>query len=273
MTAKYIFLDIDGTLVDFNGKMPDSACTALKKAHQNGHKLIICTGRQRSQVYPWLLEKIPFDGMVVSAGAMVVCGEKTIFHKCIENQKLRSLLRFFDENAIAYYLQTASALVSKDWCVKNTMALFQKQGYAPADLVSLFGDTVIDERLSERTDIEKLVYYDSGHSMEAVQESIGNDYHIVGYSFANLGNTSGEVSQADVHKATGIHEYLKYCGADIQDTIAIGDGSNDIEMLEAAGISVAMGNAVEDLKLLADLVTADINQDGLCKAFEALHLI
>ena len=56
MNTKYLFLDIDGTLVGFDGVMPSSALEALKKAHENGHKLVICTGRQLSQVYPWLLK-------------------------------------------------------------------------------------------------------------------------------------------------------------------------------------------------------------------------
>lgn len=51
------FLDIDGTLVDFQGKLADSALKALETAKSNGHKLFVCTGRQRSQIYPWLLEK------------------------------------------------------------------------------------------------------------------------------------------------------------------------------------------------------------------------
>ena len=50
MNTKYLFLDIDGTLVGFDGVMPSSASEALKKAHENGHKLVICTGRQLSQV-------------------------------------------------------------------------------------------------------------------------------------------------------------------------------------------------------------------------------
>ena len=59
MNRKYIFLDVDGTLVDFNGRLPFSAETALRAAQQNGHRLILCTGRQKSQIYPWPPEKIP----------------------------------------------------------------------------------------------------------------------------------------------------------------------------------------------------------------------
>ena len=72
MDCKYIFLDIDRTLVDFQGKLADSALEALETAKSNGHKLFVCTGRQRSQIYPWLLEKVEFDGALCSSGAYVM---------------------------------------------------------------------------------------------------------------------------------------------------------------------------------------------------------
>lgn len=82
MDCKYIFLDIDGTLVDFQGKLADSALKALETAKSNGHKLFVCTGRQRSQIYPWLLEKVEFDGAVCSSGAYVMTDGECIAQYC-----------------------------------------------------------------------------------------------------------------------------------------------------------------------------------------------
>ena len=69
LSKKYVFLDVDGTLVDFKSRVADSAVSALKQARNNGHKMIIATGRQKSQIYPWLLEKVQFDGIMASSGA------------------------------------------------------------------------------------------------------------------------------------------------------------------------------------------------------------
>ena len=71
---KIVFLDIDGTLVNFNQQMPESTWKALKEARENGHKLVLCTGRTYGHIYPWLLE-IGFDAIVASAGAYVRVGE------------------------------------------------------------------------------------------------------------------------------------------------------------------------------------------------------
>jgi len=76
-----------------------------------------------------------------------------------------------------------------------------------------------------------------------------------------------------VNKSVGIQKVLEYYGADAADTIAIGDGSNDIEMLDFCALGVAMGNAPDIVKQHADIVTDRIENDGLYKAFEMLELI
>ena len=71
--GKALYFDVDGTLVNFQGKMPGSAAAALKKAQQNGHQIVLCSGRSRIQIYPWLVE-LGFDGIVAATGAYVECG-------------------------------------------------------------------------------------------------------------------------------------------------------------------------------------------------------
>lgn len=273
MNTKYLFLDIDGTLVGFNGVMPPSALEALKKAHKNGHKLVICTGRQLSQVYPWLLKEVPFDGLILSGGAMVISDGKTVAHHFIERDGLKRLVNYFESHKTAYYLQTQGFLVSKQWCVDRTLALFEKLGYSENDLLTLFGKTVIDDNAENRDDVEKLIYYDSGVDFSDVQNNIGDEFHIVGYSFGNLGNTSGEISKNGVNKASGIDEYLNYCGGNINDAFAFGDAENDLEMFGSVNTGIAMGNACDKLKKLASYVTSDIDDDGLYNAFSHFGLI
>ena len=82
-----------------------------------------------------------------------------------------------------------------------------------------------------------------------------------------------EMCIRDRNKATGIARYVKWVGADMKDTIGVGDGPNDMEMLCTVAVSVAMGNASEDLKALADVVTDDVGEDGIKNAFRKLGLI
>ena len=79
MDKKIIFLDIDGTIMTFQGKLPESAKQALMLAKEAGHSLVLCSGRTKSEIYPELLE-MNFDGIIGAAGAYVRQGEALLPH-------------------------------------------------------------------------------------------------------------------------------------------------------------------------------------------------
>ncbi|MBR5636426.1 MAG: HAD family phosphatase, partial [Pseudobutyrivibrio sp.] len=70
---KVIFIDVDGTLVDYENNLPDSAVSAIRKARENGHKVYICTGRSEAEVYQNIWE-IGLDGMIGGNGSYVKDG-------------------------------------------------------------------------------------------------------------------------------------------------------------------------------------------------------
>ena len=82
----------------------------------------------------------------------------------------------------------------------------------------------------------------------------------------------GEITSIGISKAVGLRHAAEYFHVPMSDTIAFGDSANDIEMLEAAEISVAMGNGAPSAKEAADLVTDDIDEDGIANAFRKLGL-
>ena len=77
---KIIFLDVDGTLVNYENYIPESAVKAIRKARKNGHKVYICTGRSKAEVYPELWE-IGLDGMIGGNGSYVEHAGEIVFHK------------------------------------------------------------------------------------------------------------------------------------------------------------------------------------------------
>jgi hydroxymethylpyrimidine pyrophosphatase-like HAD family hydrolase len=98
-------------------------------------------------------------------------------------------------------------------------------------------------------------------------------FDVIEMSVKGLGNTSGEIGINGITKATGMASYLKYKAIKREDSIAIGDGTNDFEMVEFAGVGVAMGNGFDELKARADMVTRSIDDDGIYYAFKELGLI
>ena len=89
--SKIIFIDVDGTLVDYENKLPQSAVKAIRQARSNGHKVYICTGRSRAEVYPEIWA-IGLDGMIGGNGAYVEDNGKVVEHKLITLDILRVIM-------------------------------------------------------------------------------------------------------------------------------------------------------------------------------------
>ena len=76
-----------------------------------------------------------------------------------------------------------------------------------------------------------------------------------------------------MHKGAAILAILGHLGIDAADAIGVGDNWNDVEMFEVCGTAIAMGNAADGVKALADQVTTGIDDDGIWNAFERNRLI
>ena len=274
METKYIFLDVDGTLVNFMGEIPESAVCALKKAQANGHKIMLATGRQKSQIHKFLFEKIDFDGMVASSGAYIEYGGKVIFESRPSREKLSQMIDFFDKYKIPYFLQSTDRLIALRWCYDQIYAHFESEGAGKVTLDSVFGNTEIVEDPKALECVEKAAYYYSPLSIEEVRAELGDYYYVVSYSLGSGQSLyHGEITFDGVNKAVGIEKFMAAVGAPMKNSIAVGDSGNDLEMIKAAGVGVCMGNGSDDVKAAADLVTTHINDDGIYNAFVKLGLI
>lgn len=270
MTKKYVFLDIDGTLVDYSGRMPESAKRALSAARENGHRLILCTGRFYSQIYGWLLGIIPFDGFVTSSGAHVRLDGRTVFTHYFPGDMIRELRRVCGPLGAALMFHTDGHLVTTREELDAARDFFGRSGAGKDACDALFGQVEF-ARAEEMDCIEKAVYY--GAKPFAEMRKLFSGFALDPYSYKHLPDTCGEVMPAGVTKALGISKLLEHAGADRDDSIGIGDGGNDLEMIKYCGTGVAMGNASDALKQAADFVTTPIGEGGIANAFRRLGLI
>ena len=122
-------------------------------------------------------------------------------------------------------------------------------------------------------DTESFIYCKAPYPTEVLSRMLAPEIHVETASYKDPEPYSGELTLEINSKATGIEKMLEYLGREREDVIAFGDGANDLEMMEFANVSVAMGNANERVKKRADLVTTDILDDGIKNALERLSLI
>ena len=148
--------------------------------------------------------------------------------------------------------------------VEHQISFFSEYGLPREKYSSLLEHVIVADPVG--LDIEKGIYIDSGKTLDEVRGLLGRNFRVDGYSFGNIPQTSGEVTLREVTKASAIDVLCEHLGVDLADTVAIGDGSNDIEMIKRAGLGIAMGNASDEVKAAADLVTDRIEDDGFSKA-------
>ena len=99
--SKVIFLDVDGTLCNYEGVIPESAKQAIKQARKNGHKVYICTGRSRAEVYQEIWD-IGLDGMIGGNGSYVEDQSKSVYHKKLSETEERAVVDWLHERGLEF---------------------------------------------------------------------------------------------------------------------------------------------------------------------------
>ena len=277
MNTKYIFLDIDGTLVGYDSKMPESALKALKLAKAKGHKVIIASGRSRSIIYPDLLAAVDFDGIIASGGACVVCNGEVIFRSTITGKTFEDIVAYFRREGIRFIVQSSNASYGEPDFRTVMIPAMIKSGFSEELIKKSFSEVITVDNILSVPDVEKFSYYLSPLSPKQISDDNDGKFYVTDFSVGKAAEDSGlyfgEMNMANVNKATAIERFMAHVGAPVSDSIAFGDSGNDLEMMKFAGLSVAMGNATQPIKDAADMITDDVDKDGIYNAFVKLGLI
>ncbi|MDD4849822.1 MAG: Cof-type HAD-IIB family hydrolase [Gemmiger sp.] len=275
--GKIIFVDVDGTLVDYENNLPSSAVQAIRQARANGHRVYISTGRSKAEVYPNLWD-IGLDGMIGGNGSYLEDNGQVVMHQLITAEQCRRVVDYLHAHGLEFYLESNSGLFASEHFEErgaSTIREYAKRRGKKADEVtvrSAFPEMVFGAPLY-RDDLNKISYIlNDPKDFLMVQEAFPD---------LNSGTWGGRGEQAlfgdlgvkGITKAHAISVLLAHLGADVADTIAFGDAKIDIPMLEYCAVGVAMGNGGVEICKMADFVTDAVEDDGLYHAFVRLGLI
>lgn len=256
-----LFFDIDGTLWDYKNYIPESAKKAIKLAQENGHKCFINTGRSRAFVYSKELLGMGFDGIVSSCGCMIEYNNEVVFNNLINKEDSLRTLTLMKECRFKPILE-------------GPHYLYMNRPDFEGDM---YGEKVMREMGTRLLSIDdnwgnwEMNKLSCVCELETKDRCLGELSDL--YDFMFHTDTIAEMVPKGFNKGTGILEICKILGYDPKDTVAFGDSINDKEMLETAGTAVAMGRSSDETKALADLVTDNLEDDGLWNAMKKLGLI
>jgi Cof subfamily protein (haloacid dehalogenase superfamily) len=253
---KYLFFDIDGTLAAGgyeNFYIPDSAKLAIDKLKKAGHFLCIATGRAQALAID-TMKDLGFENMVSDGGYGVTINNSLIGIKPLPKKEIVALIRECQEKGFPWGIQidnSATRTVPDDRFQKVAHDIYMKQriveGLDPEDYENIYKAYVACSIEEERTlkSLKNLPWYRFHENYLFVEPS---------------------------YKSVGIKKVMDYFGADYKDAVVFGDSGNDISMFKDDWTKVAMGNAIPELKELADYVTDDVDKNGIYNACEKLGL-
>ncbi len=269
---KALFFDIDGTLVNFQGQMPESAKRALLQAQSNGHLIVLCSGRSVGQVYPFLLE-MGFDGIIAAAGAYVEYKKEVIVRHRMDKKTVDAICDLLEEANAIYSAQAESRVFISGECKRRMKERNRLLGRSKELTEYVDKHMEVTDCLKRHTDIEKFNFFNSQITVAGIRERLAGLCDVTAMSFDIPTDTDGEICTKGIHKAFGIQKFIERAKIAKEDTVAFGDGPNDADMLSYAHTGVAMGNARKEIKACADFVTHDIDEDGIAHALSALGLV
>ena len=276
--GKIIFIDVDGTLVDYENHLPESAVKAIRQARKNGHKVYICTGRSKAEVYPPLWE-IGLDGMIGGNGSYVESEGVVVMHQLITLEQCKHIVDWLHERKLEFYLESNNGLFASEHFEEEGEPVIQeyskRKGKENAEKITVrevFPDMIFGGELY-RDDVNKVSFI--LRSYQDHLDSIQEFPDLQPGTWGGKGEIAlfGDLGVKDITKAHAIDQLLNYLGAKREDTIAFGDAKVDIPMLEYCHIGVAMGSGGDEIKAMADYITDDVDKDGLYNAFVHFGLI
>lgn len=276
--SKIVFLDVDGTLIDYETKCPDSAKKAVELARANGHKVYICTGCSKAEIAQRDLPEL--DGMIGANGGYVEDAGEVVMHQAFSVEQVKHIVDWCNERHLGFYLEANSGMYINSWFVEQapaTMMAYAKGKGASDDQAQAAAESFIGGMIRTddlyRDDVNKVSFI-----LSTYQDHLDSKVEFPDME-ANTWGGKGEVAlfgdlgPKGITKKHAIEVLLKHLGVSQADTISFGDAKIDLSMFELCAYNVAMGNGGPEIKDAADYITDDVNEDGLFNAFKHLGLI
>lgn len=256
-----VFFDIDGTLWDKENKIPDSTKEAIRLLRENGHLTFICSGRTRVFINSEELLSMGFDGILCGCGTHIEYQGRDLLYQKIDDELLQKSVQMFYDYDMPMVMEGRHLLYMDP-------EIISEDRYGRYLLEVMKDHTMPIRNNQKHWEVSKFSVLIGGKKYREVIEKLSNDY-----DFLVHGEFVMEVVPKGYSKATAIAAICEKLGIDRKDTYAFGDSANDVDMLDYAGIGVAMGNGTDVAKKHADYVTDDLHSDGIYNALKHFSLI
>lgn len=272
-----IFLDIDGTLVSAMAPPSAHAVEAVRGARANGHKVFLCTGRNMPIIGNDILE-VGFDGVIASAGSHVEVEGEVLFDNMLPEETIQKCLSIFHDQGMYCRIETPEGIYTDPQM--EALLKSAKPDQSNSELIRMqkeieAGITISPYEAYPRQGAYKICFTSRDlESVDKTRKYLEDQFEYVVHPYADSSTCyNGEIIPRGIDKGRGMKLVCQHYKSDLRDTVAFGDSMNDYSMMVTAGTSVAMGNACEELKKMADVVCENVREDGIYHEFQRMGFI
>jgi Cof subfamily protein (haloacid dehalogenase superfamily) len=258
---KIAFFDIDGTIFNHDERIiTDNVINALKKLKDNGILICICTGRPYEMLasLKYFLDQIEFDFYITSNGQSIYEDGKLVYRNFLDKDDVQKIIKIAKDNNLTL------SLIGDD---VNITTQLNDTIIQSCDIIGTPIPQIVDIPLDFNKLVDHAVIYESTSYKNLFEGQLKKTVLTFWSDYAF------EFTPDNGVKVHGIKQVLNHLNIDKDDSIAFGDGNNDVEMLDYVGFGVAMGNASGYVKEHADYVTDSIYNDGVVQALKKFNMI
>lgn len=262
--SKLFFFDIDGTLIECNKdiySIQDSTRNALRQLQKQGNDVFLATGRCKCFILDGVMD-YPFSGYITCNGAYVEYKGKSVYKKVISAEAIAKTHELCKERNMAYYFEGNDYIYILNKSNPKHIEFKENWGMKDEVIVDDFDINLIETYIG-------MIVVNSQEDIQPMVERLSPYFDIQRHQ----SEFSFDLTLKGESKAKGIEKLVEALDKDMKDTVAFGDGRNDIEMLSSVGLSIAMGNAAVEAKDVAHYVTDDVDKDGIVKALHHFSLL
>lgn len=272
MDKKIIFFDIDGTLLNKENIVPESTKTALRKLKEEGHLRFVCTGRTKCMLSSVITE-LEFDGYVYGGGTDVEFGKQCLEYAELSSERIQEVTEVLNQYQAAFILEGKDNIYVEEFALQDERIFFSKFVKGLGEIAKV----IVDDEHVHASKITMLLPEDmTEEAMAEFTETLSKWFNVIVHESGDgKAFTDGlvELMPLGYTKASGVQRTIEALQIPWENTIGVGDSNNDLEMLSYVHTAICMGNGTDRAKELAQLVTTDIDADGISNAMESLQLI
>ena len=278
---KLIAIDLDGTLLNSYGYVSEANKKALKELSEKGIEIVIASGRTKGAIYG-IAEEIGATNYIISGNGTILYNNKEntiLYESFLKIERVLQIIKICEENNIYYTLYTEKGIIAKNlnynvlyYNYENANKPENKQvkinivediyKYVQNSEINVTKITICDSdknifnRIMDKLKIIKNINVLDVEHMSRKKIMSGTEEVDISYFYT-------EITNVNVNKWIALNKLINYLKIDKEDVIAIGDNINDKEMIENAGLGIAVGKSFLEAQKIGDMFIGDNNSDDI----------